>query len=206
MKSLTEYDSDKILRKYVPIAKNQLVKSSKEIKIKKFPLALKIMSQDALHKSEINGVRKVNNQQELEKNFKDLLSIARKRKLKLQGILVQEYFDGQNFIIGIKKDETFGHVILFGLGGIFTEIVKDFSIRKCPIEFNEAESMLEDLRAKKIFHGFRNIKLNVKLLKKILVRISNLPKKHKNIIELDINPFILNEKTGKAVDSRIVLS
>ncbi len=204
-KSLTEYDSDKILARYIPVARNKLVKSLKEIKNPKFPLALKIISPDALHKSDIKGVRKVSNKKELEENFKSLISIAKKRKLKLQGILVQEYFEGQNFIIGIKKDETFNHVILFGIGGIFTEIIKDFSIRKCPIDFKEAESMLEELKANKIFHGFRGIKLNTKLLKKVLVKVSQMPKKHKNIKELDINPFILNEKKGLAVDSRMVL-
>ena len=75
-KSLTEYDSDKILGKYVPIAKNYLVKSVKEVKPKKFPLVLKIMSIDALHKSEINGVRVVHNQKDLENNFKDLIKIG----------------------------------------------------------------------------------------------------------------------------------
>lgn len=204
-KILTEYESDKILSKYIPVAKNKLVKKLAEIKNPKFPLALKIISPDALHKSEIKGVRKVNNKKELEENFRDLLKIAKKRKLKLDGILAQEYFSGTNFIIGIKKDETFGHIILFGIGGIFTEIIKDFSIRKCPIDFKEADSMMEELKANKIFHGFRGIKLNTRLLKKTLVKVSRMPEKHKDIKELDINPFILNEKKGLVVDSRMVL-
>jgi hypothetical protein len=205
-KLFTEYDSDKLLSKYVPVAKNRLVKTLKEIKSPKFPLALKIMSTDALHKSEIKGVRKVDNKQELDREFKDLIKISKKKKLKLQGILVQNYCEGENFIIGIKKDDTFGHVLLFGLGGIFTELTKDFSIRKCPIDIKEADSMLEELRGRKIFHGFRNIKLNTKMLKKSLVKISQIPQKHPDIEELDINPFILNSRKGFVVDSRIVFN
>jgi len=205
-KILTEYESDKILSRYIPVAKNKLVKRLAEIKKPKFPIALKIISPDALHKSDINGVRKVDDRKELEENFRDLINIAKKRKLRLDGILVQEYFSGKDFIIGLKKDETFNHIILFGIGGIFTEIVKDFSIRKCPIDYDEAGSMLEELKANKIFHGFRGIKLNTKLLRRVLVKVSQIPRMHKNIDELDINPFILNEDKGYAVDSRMILN
>ena len=205
-KILTEYESDKILSRYIPVAKNKLVKRLAEIKKPKFPIALKIISPDALHKSDINGVRKVDDRKELEENFRDLINIAKKGKLKLDGILVQEYFSGKDFIIGLKKDETFNHIILFGIGGIFTEIVKDFSIRKCPIDYDEAGSMLEELKANKIFHGFRGIKLNTKLLRRVLVKVSQIPRMHKNIEELDINPFILNEDKGYAVDSRMILN
>ena len=205
-KILTEYESDKILSRYIPVAKNKLVKRLAEIKKPKFPIALKIISPDALHKSDINGVRKVDDKKELEENFRDLINIAKKRKLRLDGILVQEYFSGKDFIIGLKKDETFNHIILFGIGGIFTEIVKDFSIRKCPIDYDEAGTMLEELKANKIFHGFRGIKLNTKLLRRVLVKVSQIPRMHKNIDELDINPFILNEDKGYAVDSRMILN
>ena len=205
-KILTEYESDKILSRYIPVAKNKLVKRLAEIKKPKFPIALKIISPDALHKSDINGVRKVDDRKELEENFRDLINIAKKRKLRLDGILVQEYFSGKDFIIGLKKDETFNHIILFGIGGIFTEIVKDFSIRKCPIDYDEAGTMLEELKANKIFHGFRGIKLNTKLLRRVLVKVSQIPRMHKNIEELDINPFILNEDKGYAVDSRMILN
>src|SRR3989344_4103850 len=205
-KILTEYESDKILSRYIPVAKNKLVKRLAEIKKPKFPIPLKIISPDALHKSDINGVRKVDDKKELEENFRDLINIAKKGKLKLDGILVQEYFSGKDFIIGLKKDETFNHIILFGIGGVFTEIVKDFSIRKCPIDYDEAGTMLEELKANKIFHGFRGIKLNTKLLRRVLVKVSQIPRMHKNIDELDINPFILNEDKGYAVDSRMILN
>ncbi|MCH7568607.1 MAG: acetate--CoA ligase family protein [Nanoarchaeota archaeon] len=197
------YKSEKFLRKFIPVSKNQLVRRLRKIKIKP-PLVLKIISKDALHKSDINGVRIIKTEAELEKNFLELLAISRRRKLKLDGIMVQEFYEGEQLIIGIKKDPTFNHVILFGLGGIFTEVLEDFSIRKCPINKEDAQEMIDELKAKKIFYGFRGKKLNLEVLKKTLVNVSKIPLKHKNIQELDINPFILNDKEGRVVDARIV--
>ncbi|HIG52084.1 TPA: acyl-CoA synthetase, partial [Candidatus Pacearchaeota archaeon] len=159
-----------------------------------------------LHKTEINGVRIIKSNQELESNFKDLIKTANKKKIKLKGIMVQEFYKGEQLIIGIKKDPVFNHVILFGLGGIFTEVLDDISIRKCPITLQDAKEMISELKAKKIFEGFRGKKLNTNLLKKVLVEISKIPTNNKKIAELDINPFILNEKSGKVVDSRIIFS
>jgi len=188
----------------LPVAKNQLVHSFEDIKLKKFPLVLKIMSKQALHKSDIGGVKICNNKEELEKNFKLLMNISKRKKLKLQGILVQEYHEGHQLIVGIKKDPVFGHIILTGIGGIYTEILKDISIRACPITIKDANSMIDELKSKAILYGARGKKANVKLFKNILVRVSKIPEKHKTISELDINPFILNEKNGYVVDARIV--
>lgn len=170
------------------------------------PLVLKIISDQALHKSDINGVRIIKREEDLQDEFNDLLKIAKRRLLKLDGILVQEFHEGEQLIIGIKKDPTFGHIILFGVGGIFTEVFEDTSIRKCPINKQDATEMINELRARKIFYGFRGRKLNLDLLKKTLIKVSQIPLKHKKIEELDINPFILNEKTGKVVDARIIFS
>jgi len=202
---LTEYYAEELLKPYLPIAKNQLVKSINEIKLKKYPLVLKIMSTQVLHKSDIGAVKIVNTKEELEKNFNELIKISKKRKIKLQGILVQEYHEGHQLILGIKKDNVFNHVLLFGVGGIFTEVLKDISIRACPITKKDAESMINDLKAKDILYGARGKKVNLNLLKKLLVKTSQIPKKHKNILELDINPLIINEKSAYVVDARIIL-
>ncbi len=201
---LSAYESEKFLSKTVPVPESQLVDKLSEITIKA-PLVLKILSSQAVHKTEIGGVRIVNHKDELFSSFEDLLAAAKKNKIKIDGILVQEFIEGQQLIIGIKKDSVFGHVIAFGLGGIFTELINDVSIRKCPITILEAQEMIDELKSSKLFHGFRNIKLNTQLLKETLVTISKLPQKHKDIKELDINPFILNAKEGKAVDVRVVL-
>ena len=197
--------SQEIISKYVDVPKSQVIHSLKDLKLKA-PLVLKIISPDAIHKTELGGVIIVPRSEEIESSFDELVSNAKKNKLPLKGILAQEYIEGTQLIIGIKKDPTFNHVILFGLGGIFTEILNDVSIRKCPITLEEAEDMIYELKSKKLFEGFRNIQLNKELLKKSLVEISKLPQKHKNIQELDINPYILNSKAGSAVDIRIVLN
>ncbi len=202
-KVLNDYKAEKFLEKYLTTAKRQLVDSFSEIKIKT-PLVLKIISDQALHKSDIKGVRIINNESDIKSNFVDLLKIAKNHKIKLDGILVQEFYDGELLIIGIKKDAVFGHVILFGMGGVFTEVYDDISIRKCPITLHDAQEMIDELKAKKIFYGFREKKLNTDLLKKIIVKVSQIPLKHKNIREMDINPFILNEKEGVVADARIV--
>lgn len=200
-----EFKAEKFLSKYLDVAKSQLVRKFEEIKIKA-PCVLKIVSDDALHKTEIGGVKIVKEQKNLESDFNSLLDIARKKKLKIEGILVHEFVSGQELIIGINKDEVFGHVIVFGVGGIFTEVLKDTSMRKCPITRKDAEEMIFELRAKKIFEGFRGRKLNLEVLKKTLVKVSEIPLKNKAIVEMDINPYILNEKTGKVADARIVLA
>ena len=204
-KVLNDYYAEKFLEKYLPTAKRQLVDSFSQIKIKP-PLVLKIISSQVLHKSDVNGVRIINNASEIKPNFVDLLKITKSLKAKLDGILVQEFYEGEQLIIGIKKDNVFGHVILFGIGGVLTEIYEDISIRKCPITAQDAQEMLDELKAKKIFYGFRGKKLNIEFLKDILVKASYIPIKQKNIQEMDINPFILNEKKGAIVDARIVFN
>jgi len=199
----TGFKAEKLLSKFVPVSKSQLVKKFEDIRIKP-PLVLKIISFQAIHKSDIKGVRIVNSKEDVEPNFKDLLSIAKRKRLKIDGIMVQKFYEGEQLIIGIKKDPTFGHVILFGLGGIFTELLEDTSIRKCPINKHDAQEMIDELRSRKLFYGFRGKKLNTTLLKRTLIKVSEIPKKHKKIQELDINPFILNEKIGIVVDARIV--
>ncbi len=201
---LTEFESEKILKNYLPIAKNQLVQYLSEIKIKP-PLVLKIMSKQVIHKSDIGGVKIVNSSSELEKNFNDLIKLSKRKKIKLQGILVQQFHEGHQLIIGIKKDPVFNHVLLFGIGGIYVEVMKDVSIRACPINLNDAASMIDNLRSKEILYGKRGKKANITLLKKLLVKASQVPLRHKNVVELDINPLILNEKKAYVVDARIVL-
>ncbi len=200
-----EYKADKFLSAFAPVAKSQLVKSREEIKIS-FPLFLKIVSNDALHKTDIDGVQLVQNKEALKEKFDYLLSIVKRKKIKLDGILAQEKIEGQQLIIGIKKDPVFNHVLLLGLGGVFAEIYNDISIRKCPINKDDAQEMIDELKARKIFYGFRGKKLNLEHLKKIMIKISEIPSKYKKIQELDINPFILNEKEGKIADSRIIFA
>jgi acyl-CoA synthetase (NDP forming) len=127
-----------------------------------------------------------------------------KIKVKKPNILVQKYTEGKQIIIGLKKDPTFGHVLAFGLGGIFTEILKDVSFRICPITEQDAELMIQEIKGYSILKGYRNSSANIKSIKQILMKTSELAKKYPKIKELDINPLIVNEKQATIVDARII--
>ena len=206
MKVFLGKEAENIL-KGLPVAKSFIIKNERELlKIKKYPTVMKIISQQAIHKTDIGGVKIINNSKEAQETFTNFKKLSVSKKIKLNGILVQEYFKGREFIIGIKKDPTFSHVIMFGVGGVFVESLKDVTFRVCPIDENDAESMISDLKNKWLITGTRGQKpLNTKVLKQILVKISKLPERYKRIEELDINPLIANEKEAKIVDSRIVM-
>jgi len=208
MKVLAEKEAEEFLeKKGFPIAKRIFVKDFdgclKAAKKISFPLVLKIASKKILHKSDVNGVRvNIKDEKELEKAFNELKKIKN-----FEGVMVQEYIEGKFVITGLKKDPTFGHVIAFGLGGIFTEIIKDVSFRVCPITKKEAIEMIKEIKAYKILNGTRGEKpVNFYSILRVLLALSELSKKFKDIQELDINPLIVNEKNAKIVDARIVFN
>ena len=207
MKVFLGKDAEKFLNG-LPLAKSFLIKNPKELtKIKKFPVVMKIISPQAIHKTDIGGIKVVNGLQEAQQTFNKFMKLAKSKRMKLTGILIQEHVKGREFIIGIKKDPTFGHVIMFGAGGIFVESMKDVTFRACPIADNDAESMLSDLKNKWLITGARGENpIKVKLLKQILVKVSKLPQKYRKIEELDVNPLMANEKEAKIVDVRLVTS
>ena len=206
----TEDTAEDFLRSYVPVAKHVLTHSFDEavsaMKKLGFPAVLKIIAPDALHKSDIKGVRIVKNWDELREEYASLLGIAQKRTLHTKGILVQEFIEGSYVLIGLKKDPVFGHALVFGIGGIYTELLKDVSLRVCPITLQDAEEMIQELQMKQLLLGFRGEKpVNLSLLKKTLVAVSRIPLKHKDIQEMDINPFVINHTKGFVVDARMVV-
>jgi len=206
----TEADTEEFLKKYVPVAKHELCKTTKQVEDVSrkigFPLVLKLISKDALHKTEVGGVRFVNTRLDLEREMDGLMKIVKKYKLKLDGILVQEFIDGQYVLIGLKKDDVFGHVVAFGIGGIYTEYLKDVVFRVCPVSRKDVQEMIDELIMKDLLLGVRGKKgVNLELLKDVVVKVSKIPLKHKNIKEMDINPFVINHVKGKVVDARMVL-
>ena len=210
MRVLNAVESENFLKEYLPVAKSILASDFDEalrfVNKNKYPVVLKLISEKIIHKTDFKAVSIVKNEEEMGREFDRLLEFARKKRLKVEGILVQEFFKGKEVIIGLKKDESFEHVIMVGIGGIYAELLRDVSFRVCPITTEEAEDMLNELKLKKILEGVRGeARVNLKLLKNILVRISKIPEKNKNIKELDINPFIINANEGRLVDARIVL-
>ena len=206
----TEERAEDFLRKYVPVAQHVLVDSledaEKAAKKLGFPLVLKIISPQALHKSDVKGVRFAKNTEELIAEYGALIALAREKKFFLEGILIQEFIEGSYVLIGLKKDAVFGHVLVFGIGGIYTELLKDVSFRVCPITEKDAEEMMNELKMKELLLGYRgSAPVNLKLLKKTMVTVSRIPLEHKDIEEMDINPFVINDKNGFVVDARIVV-
>tara|TARA_Y100000310_G_scaffold336419_1_gene420921 strand:- start:3635 stop:4273 length:639 start_codon:yes stop_codon:yes gene_type:complete len=206
----TEFETERFLKKYVKVARHKLVKTwyecEKACRRIKYPLVLKIISKDALHKSDIHGVRLVKNRLELEEEFNSLTKIVKLRRLKFDGILVQEYVEGQYVLIGLKEDPVFGHAIALGMGGVYTEYMKDVTFRVCPISMKDADEMVQELKMKDLLFGVRGQKgVDVRLLKKTLVKISKIVSKYPEIKELDINPFVISSKGGKVVDARMVI-
>ncbi len=204
MKIYNEVKAEQFLSKHLKINENKLTKNLNEAldfaKNHKFPFALKIISDQALHKSLINGVRFVNNKEELDFNYKDLLRISKNKKLKLDGILIQNYIKGKEIIIGGKRDNVFGAVVLFGRGGIFAEELRDFSLRICPVNENDVNEMIKETKIYEILKDDKNLK---QIINSIL-KINEIMIKHPEILELDINPLIVNEKGAFVVDARML--
>ncbi len=191
------YEDLEFLKKEgIPVVRSIRVREESDLKKAKrlgYPLVLKITRG---HKTDVGGViLNIASEGELLKAY---------RRLKKFGELIaQRQVSGVETIIGVKKDSTFEQVIMFGLGGILTELLKDVSFRACPINKKEALSMMREIKASKLLFGFRGRKANIKLLQEVLVKVSKLAMKY-DIKEMDINPFIINEKRGYAVDARIV--
>ncbi|MCK4799980.1 acetate--CoA ligase family protein, partial [Candidatus Parcubacteria bacterium] len=205
--SLDFIQSLNVLKSYkIPIVRSLLAKDSFQvIKLAKeigYPVALKISSSRISHKTEVGGVKtNVNDDLETKEYFDQS---SKKLGEKLDGIIIQPMVKGVEIILGVKKDENFGHLIMFGLGGIFTEITKDVSFRFAPINKAEALKMIKEIKSFKVLDGYRNLpKANLDSIADALVSLSNLVSEHKEIRELDINPLIVTEKECFAVDVRI---
>ncbi len=206
MEILTAYKAEKLLSKVVRVSTAILTQHVDEaLAFARYPTALKLISPQALHKTEIKGVRIVHNKDDMVKEYSNLLSVAVRHKIHLEGILVQRFEEGSEVFVGIKKDPTFGHVIGLGVGGILVEEIKDVQWRVCPITAKDADSMLDNLKFKNIIKGVRNSHNNIAELKRTLIQLSHFPSKHPNLQEMDINPLILNHHTATVVDARIIL-
>ena len=207
MDILTEYKAEAFLEKEgFPVAQRTLCTTEeqalKTAKKNDFHVVLKVASDELLHKSEHNAVRLNITQENFHQTYKELNTL----KIKKQGIIVQNYIHGKYLLIGLKKDLVFGHVLAVGMGGIYTEVIKDVAFRVVPVEKKDIKEMLQELKSFKILSGFRGEKVNLTLIENILLKISSLAEKYPSIQELDINPLIVNEKEAKIVNARIVFN
>jgi len=168
-----------------------------------FPFVMKLSS-SILHKTEKKGVYlNLLNQKDLLSAFNSLNKLINKEKIR-GNVVLQKQVYGQELIVGIKEDSIFGKVIMFGIGGIYTEIIKDVAFGVLPITEKDAEKIIFTSKIGKILSGARGIKYPTNDLIQLLVKISSLAIK-KDIKELDLNPVIINEKGLFVVDARVLL-
>ena len=200
----------------MPIIKSGLASSATEAaniaRSVGFPVVMKVMSENIMHKYDVGGVLlDINTEKEAEAAYSKIIeSVSRNMPdARIDGILVSEQVpQGTEVILGIKKDPSFGNVIMFGAGGLFVEIFKDVSFRIAPLSKADALEMIHEIKASKLLMGARGRKpADIDHLAEIIVKLSHLALDNPNINELDINPLIILEQ-GKGcyvADAKIVL-
>ena len=199
-----------VLQAYgIPVADYQVVHQKEDLKkvMNKIgvPVALKIISPEISHKSDVGGVvLNISRASEAEEAYDKMERLV---KGSSSGVLVQKMVsDGKEVILGAKQDPSFGPVLLFGLGGIYVEIFKETSLRVAPINRSEAEEMISELKTSAILKGVRGEKpLDMKALVENLLRLSQLMIDFPEIEGIDINPVKALEKGAVAVDARLLL-
>jgi acyl-CoA synthetase (NDP forming) len=175
-----------------------------------FPLAMKIVSPDIIHKSDAGGVKiNLNSQAEVQKAFDEIVGNAEKvtARDRIVGALISPMVaHGQECIIGMIRDPQFGPVIMFGLGGIFVEVLKDVSFRVAPLSLEDMDEMIHEIKGYKILTGIRGEKpKDIDAVKDVLAKLSQIAVENPEINEIDLNPVIVHEKGASIVDSRIII-
>lgn len=176
-----------------------------------FPVVMKISSPDILHKTDIGGVRLgISSRKSAKEAFTDITANARKLMPSafIKGVTVYETVPaGKEVILGITYDRTFGHMVMFGLGGIYVEVLKDVSFRIVPVSLSDAHEMIGEIRSIQLLKGVRGEKpADIGTIAEGIVRLSQLVTDFPHIQELDINPLVIYEKGAKALDARIIIS
>ena len=214
---LNEMEARQIIAAYgVPLPKSHLaMHSDQAVKWAEdigYPVVMKIISPDILHKSDIGGVQVgLENEKQVRMAYEEIINRAYRYMpdADIWGVAVQEMVEtGKEVILGVTKDPTFGHMLMFGLGGIYVEVLKDVVFRIAPLTRREAEEMVRSIRSFPLLAGVRGEKAaDLDALVECILRISQLVTDFPQIVELDINPLFAYE-TGKgsiAVDARIVI-
>jgi acetyl coenzyme A synthetase (ADP forming)-like protein len=214
-KVLTEYEAKMVLKAFgIPTTEDKLahtVEEAKDSALKLgFPVVLKIVSPDIVHKSDIGCVKvDLSSVQEVASSYEEIINNSMKYNpnARITGVSVQTMIQrGREVIIGSKRDPTFGQILLFGLGGIFTELLKDVSLRIAPIILDDALDMINETKGVLLLKGFRGQEpADIKAIGDVLVRVSQMVAALPEIAELDINPMIALAEGAIAVDARIVI-
>lgn len=175
-----------------------------------YPVVMKMTSKTTSHKTDVGGVRvNIQSEEQLRAEYQDLMAKLEEKGLieGLEGVIIQEMVKGsREMVCGIATDPQYGPMMMFGLGGVFIEVLKDVTFRMAPLTDIDATEMIQSVKSYKLLEGARGTKpAQIDQIQKTLLRLSQLVSDFKFIDELDINPLLISEKTGEgiAVDGRI---
>ena len=208
---LTEFESKELFQEIgipVPaqkltISKEETISAAEQIG---FPVVLKLMAEDVIHKSDTGAVKlNIKNKEEAEQAYDELMKIEAKSEKKIS---VQKMADEliTELIIGMTTDPQFGPALMFGIGGILVELLEDVSFRIAPITEFDAKEMIHEIKGFPILDGYRGKpKADIDAIVDTLMKISDLVTKNEEIHEMDLNPVFIYEKGIICVDARIIL-
>jgi len=212
---LTEIESKELLRQAgIRVIDTRLALSREEASsISKqfgFPVVLKIASPDIVHKSDAGGVKLgLKTTKQVGKAYDDILQTIRQRhpQAMIQGVSVQKMArPGVEVIIGMSKDAQFGPVLMFGLGGILVEVLKDVSFRIVPLTKRDAGEMIREIKGYPLLEGYRGQEpVDVSNLEELLLKVSDFVEQNPEVKELDLNPVFAYSDGAVAVDARLIL-
>ena len=208
---LTEFESKNLLKEIgIPIPDQELGTTKEEtISIAKkigFPVVLKLMAEDIVHKSDTGAVKlNIKNEDETAQAYDDLMKIPSQSE---KSISIQKMADEPitELIIGMTTDAQFGPALMFGIGGILVELLEDVSFRIAPITEYDAREQIHEIKGFPILDGYRGKpKADIDAIVKTLLKISDFVIKYEEINEMDLNPVFIYEKGLICVDARIIL-
>jgi len=212
---LSEIESKQVLEEAgVPIATARLAETAEEAaKAAKefgYPVVLKVVSPDVTHKSDVGGVRLgLDSPEAVTAAFAEIVESVKKHQpdARIEGVAVQRMArPGIEVIIGMSKDPQFGPVLMFGLGGILVEVLKDVAFRIVPLEPRDARQMVREIKGFPVLQGFRGQEpADLEALEKLILTVSTFVEAHPEIEELDLNPVFAYKDGAIAVDARIVV-
>ena len=208
---LTEFESKELLKEIGISIPEQKLTSTKEETVSAaknigFPVVLKLMAEDIVHKSDTGAVKlNIKNEEETANAFEELMNIpSQAEKL----ISVQKMADEPitELIIGMTTDAQFGPALMFGIGGILVELLEDVSFRIAPITEYDAREQIHEIKGFPILDGYRGKpKADIEAIVQTLLKVSDLVIKHEEIYEMDLNPVFIYDKGLICVDARIIL-
>nr|WP_290597316.1 acetate--CoA ligase [Archaeoglobus sp. JdFR-39] len=206
MKPLMEHEAKEILEKHGITTTKCIFCQSEEEAVRAarnigFPVVMKVAGRKIIHKSDVGGVAlNIENEREVIETFRKLIAIENAEGVNVQAMAEK----GIEVILGVAENEQFGSILMFGLGGIFVEVLKDVSFRLLPLSVEDAEEMVKEVKGYKLLQGYRGVKGDVNALINLIMKVGKMVEEE-GIVEMDLNPVFVYEKGYCVVDARMVV-